>query len=196
MKEKERRARGRSVQELMGIQGFSKYGLTTDRGELAFFSVAPTNISVLSHASIEGKIRNLMAVLSAVPEMEVLCTDSSECFDENMANLKERLRQEPNAAVRELIRKDVAYLDREQVEMASARQFFFLLRLKEQKEKQTFETLNRVEKTLNNRGFEVRRMKKEDIKRLLALYFEASRSGDQMPDGDGEQYMEEVMADA
>ena len=32
-------------------------------------------------------------------------------------------------------------------------------------------------------------MKKTDIKRFLALYFEASVYGDQMPDVDGSQYL-------
>lgn len=33
-------------------------------------------------------------------------------------------------------------------------------------------------------------MKKADIKRFLALYFEASMNGEQMPDIDGEQFYE------
>ena len=33
-------------------------------------------------------------------------------------------------------------------------------------------------------------MKKEDIKRFLALYFDASLNGEQMPDIDGEQFFE------
>lgn len=36
------------------------------------------------------------------------------------------------------------------------------------------------------------RMKKADIKRFLAIYFEASMNGDLMPDYDGEQYISEV----
>ena len=31
-------------------------------------------------------------------------------------------------------------------------------------------------------------MRKQDIKRFLALYFESSMAGEQMPDYDGEQY--------
>ena len=38
----------------------------------------------------------------------------------------------------------------------------------------------------------VTRMKKADIKRFLAIYFEASMNGDLMPDYDGEQYISEV----
>lgn len=33
-------------------------------------------------------------------------------------------------------------------------------------------------------------MKKDDIKRFLALYFDASVNGEQIPDTDGGQYME------
>ena len=33
-------------------------------------------------------------------------------------------------------------------------------------------------------------MKKADINRFLALYFEASMNGEQMPDVDGEQFYE------
>ena len=77
--------KGRSVQELIGIRTFTKYGLMTGRGELPFFRVTPTNISVLSHANIEVKIRHLMMVLSALPDIEIVCTDSSECFDDNKA---------------------------------------------------------------------------------------------------------------
>lgn len=39
-------------------------------------------------------------------------------------------------------------------------------------------------------GFEVRPVKKADIKRFLAIYFGASMNGDQMPDVDGEQFYE------
>lgn len=49
---------------------------------------------------------------------------------------------------------------------------------------------NRVEKVISEQGFEVRRMRKEDIKRFLALYFDASLNGEQMPDIDGEQFFE------
>ena len=182
--------KGRSLQELIGVRTFTKYGLMTGRGELLFFRVAPTNISVLSHTNIEIKIRHLMMVLSALPDIEIVCTDSSECFDDNKAYLTERLEVEENAKVRKLIRKDIDFLDTIQVEMATARQFFFVASLKGQKEKQVFETANRIESKIAGEGFEVHRLKKPEIKRILALYFEASMQGEAMPDIDGEQFYE------
>lgn len=191
VKEKQqKKKKGRSVQDLIGIKTFTKYGLTTNKGELLFYLVSPTNISVLSYVNIEIKIRHLMMVLSAIPDIEITCTDSSECFDDNKAYLHERLEEEHNPKVRKIIGKDIDFLDHIQMEMATARQFLFIARLKNTKDKQTFDTANRIEKVISEQGFEVRRMKKADIKRFLALYFEASMNGEQMPDTDGEQFYE------
>lgn len=186
----QKKKKGRSVQDLIGIKTFTKYGLATNKGELLFYLVSPTNISVLSHVNIEIKIRHLMMVLSAIPDIEITCTDSSECFDDNKSYLSGRLSEEQNPKVRKIIKKDIDFLDHIQMEMATARQFLFIARLKARQDKQTFEAANRIEKTISEQGFEVQRMKKADIKRFLALYFEASMNGEQMPDIDGEQFYE------
>jgi len=187
---KQKKKKGSSVQDLIGIKTFSKYGLKTNKGELLFYLVAPTNISVLSHTNIEIKVRHLMMVLSSLPDIEIACTDSSECFDDNKAYLHTRLDEERNPKVKRLLKRDIEFLDQIQVEMATARQFLFIARCKAKKPEQMFQTANRVEKVISEQGFEVRRMKKEDIKRFLALYFDASFNGEQMPDIDGEQFFE------
>ena len=187
---KQKKKKGSSVQDLIGIKTFSKYGLKTNKGELLFYLVAPTNISVLSHTNIEIKVRHLMMVLSSLPDIEIACTDSSECFDDNKAYLHTRLDEEMNPKVKRILKKDIEFLDQIQVEMATARQFLFIARCKAKKPEQVFQMANRVEKVISEQGFEVRRMKKEDIKRFLALYFDASFNGEQMPDIDGEQFFE------
>lgn len=187
-KEKKQKRRGSSVQEFIGAKYFTKYGLLTQKGELLFYLVNPTNISVLSPTNIEIKIRHLMMVLSTIPDIEVCCTDSSECFDDNKSYLHSRLQEENNPKVRRLLKKDIDFLDGIQMEMSTARQFLFLARCKNLKTGQVFQMANRIEKVISEQGFEVKRMKKPEIKRFLALYFEASMSGEQMPDGDGEQY--------
>lgn len=66
---RQKKRKGRSVQEFIGIKVFTKYGLMTQKGELLFYLVSPTNISVLSYVNIEIKIRHLMMVLSSIPDM-------------------------------------------------------------------------------------------------------------------------------
>lgn len=178
------------MQDFIGIKTFTKYGLATNKGELLFYLVSPTNISVLSSVNIEIKIRHLMMVLSAIPDIEINCTDSSECFDDNKSYLQSRLEDEQNPKVRKLLKKDIDFLDGIQAEMATARQFLFIARCKDLKPEQVFQTANRIEKTISEQGFEVQRMKKADIKRFLALYFDASMDGEQMQDTDGIQFFE------
>jgi len=186
----QKKRKGQSVQDLIGIKTFTKYGLETNKGELLFYQVAPTNISVLSYANIEIKIRHLMMVLSSIPDIEIVCTDSSECFDDNKVFLHNRYDEETNPKVRKIIKKDIEFLDQIQMEMATARQFLFIARCKKMKPSQVFRTANSIEQTITEQGFETHRLKKDEIKRFLALYFDASMNGEQMPDVDGEQYFE------
>ena len=192
----QKKRKGQSVQDLIGIKTFTKYGLETNKGELLFYQVAPTNISVLSYVNIEIKIRHLMMVLSSIPDIEIVCTDSSECFDDNKVFLHDRYDEETNPKVRKIIKKDIEFLDQIQMEMATARQFLFIARCKMMKPSQVFRTANSIEQTITEQGFETHRLKKDEIKRFLALYFDASMNGEQMPDVDGEQYFEVADDDA
>ena len=187
-----RKRRGKSVQDLLAIKTFTNHGLKVGKEELLFFNVQPTNISVLSHTNIEIKIRHLLMVLSAVPDIEISCTDSSECFDNNKSYLKNRIEDEKNSKVRNILAKDIDFLDSIQAETSTARQFIFIARCKSAKPEQVLQKANRIEKIISDQGFEVSRMSKNDIKRFLAIYFDASMNGDLIPDYDGEQYVTEV----
>ena len=180
-----------SVQELIGIDTFSKRGLKTRNGELVFFSISPTNISVLSKENIQTKIWHLMMVLSAQPDIEITCLDSCERFDDNKSFMVERLEEEVNPRVRDCLERDIEYLDNIQIEMSTARQFMFVVRFKREKDEQIFTQINRVEKAIAEQGFEVKRMRKDDIKRFLAIYFGASMQGELIPDMDGKDCFDE-----
>ena len=180
-----------SVQELIGIDTFSKRGLKTRNGELVFFSISPTNISVLSKENIQTKIWHLMMVLSAQPDIEITCLDSCERFDDNKSFMVDRLADETNPLVKKCLEKDIEYLDNIQIEMSTARQFMFVVRFKREKEEQIFTQINRVEKAIAEQGFEVKRMGKDDIKRFLAIYFGASMQGELIPDMDGKDCFDE-----
>lgn len=142
-----------SVQGLIGFERFSRFGVKTDKVEIAFFSVEPTNISVLSAANIDVKIHHLMMLLSTIPDFEILALDSCECFDTNKMYVKKRLQTEQNEAVRKLLQADYDFLDEIQVEMSSARQFIFAVRFRREKDEQIFNIINRVDKAISEHGF-------------------------------------------
>lgn len=105
---------------------------------------------------------------------------------------KARIEAEQNEKVRKILAKDLDFLDSIQTEISTARQFLFIARCKSSKSENVLQKANRVEKIISDQGFEVTRMKKADIKRYLAIYFDASMNGDLMPDYDGEQYISEA----
>lgn len=181
----ERRAKRRvmksrqSTRQLVGVKTFSQHGLLTySKGELVFFKVNPVNISVLSRGSIETKVRRLMMVLSAVPDIEICCLDSSECFDENKIYLQKRIQEEDNPAVRKLLRQDFEFLDQIQIETATAREFLLIVRFREIGGEKSFADINRIEKTVREQGFETSRVDRDALGRMLAIYFEQNMTSE------------------
>ena len=187
---KQEAKRQASTRQLIGAKEITDYSLVTyGQGELVYFIVKPTNISVLSQASVGARIYALMTVLKGVAEIEMLCLNSRESFEDNKRFLRSRIEQEENPVVRKLLEKDLTHLDRIQVQMATAREFLIVIRLKDEKETEVFPYLARIEKSLKEQGFSVKRADKEDIKRLLAVYYEQNVTTEKFEDFDGERWI-------
>ena len=178
-----------STRQLIGIDGISEYSFLTSHGELAFFSIKPTNISVLSDASVAARIYALMTVLKGQTEVEMLCINSRENFEENKSFLKARTNAENLPAVRKLLELDAVSLDRLQVQMATAREFLIIVRLKREKETDVRSHLMTIEKSLKDQGFTVRLCESEGIKRLLGVYYEQNVTTEKYEDNDGDRWI-------
>lgn len=188
--EKKESTRRASTRQLIGAKAVTEYSLVTyGHGELVYFLVKPSNISVLSEASVGARIYALMTVLKGIAEIEILCLNSRENFEDNKRYLRERMEREDNPVVRGLLEKDLVFLDRIQVQMATAREFLIVIRLRDEKESEVFPYLSRIEKSLKEQGFSVKRADKEDIKRLLAVYFEQNVTTERFEDFDGERWI-------
>ena len=180
-----------STQALLGVKGFSRNGIQTNgHGEIVFYLVTPTNISVLSRVAIAQKVKHLMTLLTAQPDIEIVCIDARENFDDNKVYLDERYNDEPNGKIRELLLKDKTFLDDIQVQMSTAREFLFLVRLRNESDEQSFSLLNRIEKCINEQGFNCRRADKDDTKRVIARYFGIKSSDTVIDDNDGDTAVE------
>ena len=176
-----------STQELLGMKSFSRNGIQTDgHGELVYFMITPTNISVLSRVSIGQKVHHLMQLLSAQPDIEIVCTDARENFDDNKLYLDDRAETEPNKKVRDLLLRDKAFLDDIQLQMSTAREFLFVVRLRNESDEQSFANLNRIEKLINEQGFDCKRAERDDVKRILSQYFGVGQTDAPIDDTDGE----------
>ena len=180
----------KSTRWLMNVERISDYSLHSIRGdEIVYFLIQPTNISVLSAESLSARIYALMNVLKGFAEAEMLCLDSRESFENNKRFLRERAAKEDIPEIRSLLEQENRHLDRIQVQMATTREFFIIVRLKDQKKREVFPYLGRIEKLLSEQGFKVRRADSEDIKRLLAIYFEQNVTTEHFEDFDGERWI-------
>ena len=119
----------------------------------------------------------------------MLCLNSRESFEDNKRFLKSQMEQEENPVIRRLLEQDQTHLDRIQVQMATAREFLIMLRLKDEKESDIFPYLSRIEKSLKEQSFSVKRADKEDIKRILAVYYEQNVTTEKFEDFDGERWI-------
>jgi len=180
----------KSTRWLMNVERISDYSLYSLRGsEIVYFLVQPTNISVLSSESLSARIYALMNILKGLAEVEMLCLDSRESFENNKRFLRERAAKEDVPEIRSLLEQETRHLDRIQVQMATTREFLIIVRLKDQKKQEVFPYLGRIEKLLSEQGFKVRRADGEDIKRLLAIYFEQNVTTEHFEDFDGERWI-------
>ncbi|MFI3228480.1 MAG: hypothetical protein R3Y09_13910 [Clostridia bacterium] len=178
-----------STRELLGINEITDLSIKTKYGDLVFFLIKPTNISVLSESSVSARIYSLMTVLKSMESIEMLCLNSKENFDENKAYLKERLKTESNPVIRKLLDTDSQNLDRMQVTMATAREFLIIVRLKDDSESDVLSYLLRIEKSLKDQGFVTKRADKNDIKRILGVYFEQNVTTEKFEDFDGYRWV-------
>jgi hypothetical protein len=188
-KQKEKERQKQSTRELIGIDEITDYSLKTPHGELVYFIIHPTNISVLSDESVSARIYALMTVLKGIAEIEMLCLNSKENFDDNKQYLKKRMEMEQNPVIRKLLQQDSTNLDRMQVQMATAREFLIIIRLKDEKESNIFPYLARIEKSLKDQGFAAKRADNSDIKRFLGVYYEQNVTTEKYEDYDGERWV-------
>lgn len=189
MRQKKKDAR--STQSLLGIGRITEFSIHTRTGDLVFFCIRPTNLSVLPAEGVTERIYALLAVLKSMEEVELLVLNASESFDGNKAFYHARLERETEPAVRRLLEQDAQHLDRIQVSMASARQFFLVLRLRGHSDTDTLPYLARVEKSIRDCGFRVKRADGRMIKQMLALYFTQNVTAAELDDVDGARWVQE-----
>ena len=81
MKKQKKDKRRQSTQQLMGVKKITDYCISTDAGDLVFYIIKPTNISVLPAGAVSAKIRALQNTLSAQAGVELLAMNSRESFN-------------------------------------------------------------------------------------------------------------------
>ena len=118
--------------------------------------------------------------------MELIALDSRESFRHNKEFYQARLEQETVPALRTLLQQDIRHLEAIQSASASSREFLLVMRL-EEKEAADERGLRQLEKALCDHGIHVQLAEAQDVKRLLAVYYQHDVTTDYFEDVDGEK---------
>lgn len=188
-KEKKQLREKRTVQQLMGIKQLTRHGVLTANGELVFFLISPDNLSILSGDGVRGRITALSNLLQGIDNVRLLALDSQESFQQNLDYYRQRLEQETNPSIRELLRQDMEHLTEIQATTASAREFAIVIPLESKTNEPSDAQVSRLEKDIHDYGFRVRAAEEADVKRLLAIYYQRNIFEDTLNSVDGEAWV-------
>lgn len=159
--------------------------------EVIFFIIQPQNLSVMSRESIGSKIFALTNVLKGLADLEMICLNSRDNFEQNKLFLRKRMEEEQNKKVIELLKKDLLHLDNIQIQTATARLFLLAVRIKPNDQVEIMQLIHRIEKLIKLQNLSVKRANKDDLKGMLAVYFEQNVTTDRFEDIDGERWYED-----
>ena len=185
-KDRKRLKQRQSTRQLMGIRKLLPHGVAIPGGSLVFFLIHPDNLSVLSAEGIRQRVTALSNLFRAEEQVEVLGLDSRESFQQNQVYYQTRLEEETTPKIRELLQKDISYLDEIQTTSASSREFVLVLRMEEQAALDEG-GLRQKEKSLCDHGISVRLAEEQDVKRLLVSYYLHDADPESLEDVDGER---------
>lgn len=193
-KQKKELRQRQTARQLMGIDQLTDHGVKTANGELVFFCIQPDNLSVLPTEEVRERAMALSNLLRTTGEMILLALDSRESFQHNQLWYRQRLEEETVPALRQLLRQDMAHLNDIQSGSASSREFALVFRLDDKTANDPIQ-LSQIAKRIHGFGFQVRLAQEQDIKRILAVYYQQDVVTDHFPNFDGEQEVEQLVQD-
>lgn len=192
-RKKKSRKKLKNTRQLMGVASIHDDYLRVFSNKIKVaLLMKPTNINVLSDEVVISKITSLMNVLKTVSDVELLCVNSTQNYDDNISYLNNLVKTESNIILQDLNKKTIDFLNSIRVNMATNREFFVQM---------TFNASNTTDDTrssavrrtlqqLREGGFIVRLANNEDYKRILTIYYD-SAFNDDYSDYDGLKYITE-----
>lgn len=180
----------KSTRKLLNLKNLDTSRIIGYNGhQLLYYSVVPYNLSVLSKENIESKIIELMNLIRGTESVEILCLNNRENFRFNKDYLVKRIQDETISSIKRLNELELEFIDSIQIKTATARSFLIGIRIRKYDEKIVEHEVNMLEKTFKHRGFTMQKLSPDELKTLLAVYFEQNVTSDTFEDIDGERWL-------
>lgn len=182
------------VKEKIGYMTITPNGelIRSDKTYVYFFKVEPSNLAVLSSINIRTKILSLASLEKQMGQIEMYALDDRENYGENRKFLRDRIAAEENIYIRRILEEDEKFIREVEADASSARTFLISFRVP-QAQHQNFEVqLKNFERLANQSELKIHRIKKEELKEMIAVYFQSDTTSGSFPDVDGEDYYDDV----
>lgn len=181
----------KNTRQLMGVASIHDDYLRVFSNKIKVaLLIKPTNINVLSDEVVISKITSLMNVLKTVSDVELLCVNSTQNYDDNISYLNNLVKTESNTILQDLNKKTIDFLNSIRVNMATNREFFVQMTFNASNitDDTRSSAVRRTLQQLREGGFIVRLANNEDYKRILTIYYD-SAFNDDYSDYDGLKYI-------
>lgn len=188
---KKSRKKLKNTRQLMGVASIHDDYLRVFSNKIKVaLLIKPTNINVLSDEVVISKITSLMNVLKTVSDVELLCVNSTQNYDDNISYLNNLVKTESNTILQDLNKKTINFLNSIRVNMATNREFFVQMTFNASNitDDTRSSAVRRTLQQLREGGFIVRLANNEDYKRILTIYYD-SAFNDDYSDYDGLKYI-------
>lgn len=188
---KKSREKLKNTRQLMGVASIHDDYLRVFSNKIKVaLLIKPTNINVLSDEVVISKITSLMNVLKTVSDVELLCVNSTQNYDDNISYLNNLVKTESNTILQDLNKKTIDFLNSIRVNMATNREFFVQMTFNASNitDDTRSSAVRRTLQQLREGGFIVRLANNEDYKRILTIYYD-SAFNDDYSDYDGLKYI-------
>ena len=180
------------IKTLLGIDRLSGDSLLRLNGEeIKYYSIQPFNIEVMSDAVVEGAIHALAHELMTKDiNFDMYALDARESFDNNKIYLMNRIAEEENYIIKQLLQYALEDITARATETNSARQFLILFRMNKHTKRIALEKIKAAHASASNYGLFMKPVSDEEfIKENIALYFKRDTISKSFPNWDGEQYL-------
>lgn len=188
---KKSRKKLKNTRQLMGVASIHDDYLRVFSNKIKVaLLIKPTNINVLSDEVVISKITSLMNVLKTVSDVELLCVNSTQNYDDNISYLNNLVKTGSNTILQDLNKKTIDFLNSIRVNMATNREFFVQMTFNASNitDDTRSSAVRRTLQQLREGGFIVRLANNEDYKRILTIYYD-SAFNDDYSDYDGLKYI-------
>jgi hypothetical protein len=115
--------------------------------------------------------------------------DGSEDFSSNKNNLKRRINEETNPAIKKLLQKEYDEVTYLQQNSTTSRVFLLAFRILQHRKKEDMVKLHHMISNAKDTGLMISQYTREDIMKLMQIYHKQDNTTDYLFDVDGEQYI-------